>query len=273
MDADSHTPLNADAIGALLPPARRIGRPLLVLGETTSTNDEAARLGREGAPEGAVIFAERQTSGRGRLSRRWESPPRRGLWFSLLLRPAFAQAGWTRLTTWAAVGIARGLEEALPGCHAAVKWPNDIYLGGKKAVGILCESAMGPGGYAVVGIGVNVNQARADFPEELRERATSLREAAGPDAAPLDRHAAAAALLRQLDALYPALERDFAAVVAEAQARSLLIGRSLTVHAPSETYAATAEALEPDGSLRVRCAADGTIRRVSGGEVSISGWQ
>jgi len=269
MNAD----LNPEAIGALLSAPRRIGRTVLVLEETTSTNDVAGELGRSGAPEGAVVFAERQTAGRGRLSRRWESPDHNGLWFSLLLRPAFAQADWARLTTWAAVAIARGLEEALPGCRAAIKWPNDIYLGGKKAVGILCESVAGPGGYAVVGIGVNVNQTRSDFPEELQERATSLRQTAGPDAAPLDRHAVAAALLRQLDALYPALEHDFATIVAEAEARSLLIGSEITVHAPCETYTALAEALEADGSLRVRCTQDGTLRRVAGGEVSITGWQ
>ena len=262
-------PLNAEAIQALLPTARRIGREIVVLEETGSTNDVAAQLGRAGVAGGLVIFAERQTAGRGRLGRKWESAAQKGLWFSLLQRPAFALADWSRLTTWAAVGIARGLEEALPGCRAAVKWPNDIYLGGKKAVGILCESVAGPGGYAVVGIGVNVNQTRADFPEELLAKATSLREAAGEGIASLDRHAVAAALLRALDALYPALEADFASVVAEAQARSFLVGRRITVHAPQETYEATAEGLEADGSLRVRCD-DGRTRLVSGGEVSVS---
>ncbi|MEI6562616.1 MAG: biotin--[acetyl-CoA-carboxylase] ligase [Verrucomicrobiota bacterium] len=260
--------LNAEAIQALLPASRRIGREIVVLEETGSTNDVAAQLGRAGVADGLVIFAERQTAGRGRLGRKWESAAQKGLWFSLLLRPAFALADWSRLTTWAAVGIARGLEEALPGCCAAVKWPNDIYLGGKKAVGILCESVAGPGGYAVVGIGVNVNQTREDFPEELLAKATSLREAAGEGSAPLDRHAVAAALLRALDALYPALETDFASVVAEAEARSFLVGRRITVHAPQETYEATAEGLEADGSLRVRCE-EGTTRIVSGGEVSV----
>ena len=261
--------LNAEAIQALLPTARRIGREIVVLEETGSTNDVAAQLGRDGAAEGVVIFAERQTAGRGRLARKWESAAQKGLWFSLLLRPAFALADWSRLTTWAAVGVARGVEEALPGCCAAIKWPNDLYLGGKKAVGILCESVAGPRGYAVVGIGVNVNQTREDFPGELLVKATSLREAAGEGIAPLDRHAVAAALLRALDALYPALEADFASVVAEAQAGSCLVGRRITVHAPQETYGATAEGLEPDGSLRVRCS-DGAMRIVSGGEVSVS---
>ena len=168
MNAATHSPLlNAEALGALLPLARRVGREILVLAETGSTNDVAAQLGRAGAPEGLVVFAERQTAGRGRLGRKWESAAHKGLWFSLLLRPTFALADWARLTTWAAVGIARGLEEALPGFRAAVKWPNDIYLLGKKAVGILCESVAGPGGYAVVGIGVNVNHTREDFPQEL----------------------------------------------------------------------------------------------------------
>ena len=219
--------------------------------------------------DGLVIMAERQTAGRGRLGRTWESAAHKGLWFSLLLRPTFALADWSRLTTWAAVGIARGLEEALPGCRADVKWPNDIYLAGKKAVGILCESVAGPGGYAVVGIGVNVNQTREDFPEELLTKATSLREAAGTNVEPLDRHVVAAALLRQLDALYPALEHDFASVVGEAEARSFLVGRRITVLVPKGAYEATAEGLEADGSLRVRCD-DGGTRIVSGGEVSVS---
>ena len=266
----SATPLlNAESLSALLPAARRIGREIVVLAETGSTNDEASQLGRAGAVDGLVIFAERQTSGRGRLGRKWESAAQKGLWLSLLLRPALAVADWSRLTTWAAVGVARGLEEALPGCRAAVKWPNDLYLAGKKAVGILCESVAGPGGYAVVGIGVNVNHTRDDFPEELLAKATSLRESAGVNAEPLDRHVVAAALLRQLDRLYPALEHDFASIVAEAEARSFLVGRRITVHAQQKTYEATAEGLEADGSLRVRCD-DGATRLVCGGEVSVS---
>jgi len=268
----SPSPLNAETLQALLPPSRRIGREILILEETTSTNDVAAQLGRAGAAEGAVVFAERQTAGRGRLQRKWESLAHKGLWFSLLLRPAWAFADWSRLTTWAAVGVARGLDESLPGCRAAIKWPNDIYLAGKKAVGILCESAIGPTGYAVVGIGVNVNHVRADFPKELRDRATSLREAADLDAAPLDRHAVAAALLRNLDALYPSLECDFASIVAEAQSRSFLMGRRITLRGALEdaaTSEAIAEALEPDGSLRVRLD-NGKTQIISGGEVSVS---
>lgn len=243
---------------------------MLVLGEVSSTNDAAAQAGKAGAASGLAVFAERQTAGRGRLGRVWESAAGAGLWFSLLLRPEWSQALWPRLTTWAAVGVARGLERALPGCRAGIKWPNDVYLAGKKAAGILCESVAGPRGYAVAGIGVNVNQ--TEFPAELREKAISLRMAAGPDHPPLDRHAAAAAILNELDALYPALEDGFREIVAEAEARSVLIGRRITLHGPLALEEALAEGLEPDGSLRVR-GSDGVKRIVSGGEVSVSGWR
>ena len=96
-------------------------------------------MAREGAAEGLVIFAETQTAGRGRLGRRWESDSHKGLWFSVLLRPRFSTALWTRIATWAAVAIAEAIE-AETACRAQIKWPNDIYIGGKKVTGILIES-------------------------------------------------------------------------------------------------------------------------------------
>lgn len=264
-------PLDPEAIRSGLPHSSRIGREILVLEETSSTNDIAAQLGRDGIPEGVVVFAENQTAGRGRLQRKWESLSHKGLWFSVLLRPSWDFSEWSRLATWAAVGIARGLDEVLPGIQSGIKWPNDVYLRGKKAVGILCESAAGPGGFAVVGIGVNVNHLRTDFPEELQVRATSLLESAGPDTLPFDRQTVAATLLKHLDALYPTLECDFASVLAEAESKSILLGRRITIRGALEsdpTYEAIAERLEPDGSLRIRLDNGGT-RIVSGGEVSI----
>ncbi len=256
----------------------KIAREILVFEETGSTNDVAARLARAGTPEGLVVFAERQTAGRGRLGRRWDSAARKGLWFSLLLRPALSMAGWSRLTTWAALGVARGLEEVLPGCRAAIKWPNDVYLSGRKAVGILIESAAdSSGNFAIVGIGVNVNQTAADFPEELAGRATSLRLAAGgEEVPPLDRQEVATALLRHLDTLYDRLDEEegdgFSSLVAEAETRSCLLGQWVEIAGPAEAFHGIAEGLEPDGSLRVR-REDGTAVRISGGEVTVANWQ
>lgn len=267
--------LVAGDLAALIDPtgnnSLRLARNILVFAETGSTNDVVSRMAGNGEAEGVVVFAERQTAGRGRLGRRWESALHKGLWFSMLLRPALAFSNWSRLTTWVAVGVARGLEEALPGCRASVKWPNDIYLNGRKAAGILIECSAGPNGYAVAGIGVNVNHSRSDFPEELITKATSLREASA-SAGELDRQKVAAALLRQLDALYGQLSGNFAAVVAEAEARSILIGREIEMQGVDVPLRGIAEGLEPDGRLRVR-GEDGSVRLVSGGEVSISGWK
>jgi BirA family biotin operon repressor/biotin-[acetyl-CoA-carboxylase] ligase len=153
-----------------------------------------------------------------------------------------------------------------------VKWPNDIYLNDRKAAGILIECSTDANGFAVAGIGVNVNHSREDFPEELITRATSLREASAKSEE-VDRQKVAVALLRQLDRLYCGLAEDFPALVAEAEARSILIGRQIEMRgaAGTGTLRGIAEGLEPDGSLRIRTE-DGLVQTLSGGEVSICGW-
>ena len=156
--------LIADDLLARLGPCALV-RDIVVFNETSSTNDHATLRGRQGAAGGLVIFAERQTAGRGRFGRPWASASHRGLWFSLLLRPALPVSAWPRLTTWAAVSLAAAIEDSL-GLAAAIKWPNDIYLGGRKVAGILAESGTDSAGqpFAVVGIGVNVNHEAGDFP-------------------------------------------------------------------------------------------------------------
>ncbi len=261
--------LIADDLRARLEGAA-LAREIVVFEETGSTNDVAARLARGGAAEGVAVFAERQTAGRGRLGRRWESAAHKGLWFSLLLRPRISVAEWSRLTTWAAVGVARGLEAVSGGAaKAAIKWPNDVYLAGRKSVGILIESAADPvAPYAIAGIGINVNHQPDDFPEGIV--ATSLREAIGTGD-PLDRMAVAATVLRELTALYPVLHDDFPALLAEAEARSLLVGRWVEVRTPMGLMRGMAEGLEPDGGLRLR-REEGRLERLSGGEVSVLQW-
>ncbi|MEQ1854067.1 MAG: biotin--[acetyl-CoA-carboxylase] ligase, partial [Chthoniobacteraceae bacterium] len=135
-----------------------LAREILVFEETTSTNDVAARLGREGHAGGVAVFAERQTSGRGRFGRRWESTAREGLWFSLLLRPGWPASQWVRLTTWAGVAVA-GAIERVAGQSAKIKWPNDVLVDGRKVAGILTECSTDSSGrmFAVVGIGLNVS--------------------------------------------------------------------------------------------------------------------
>src|SRR5436190_24142199 len=135
---DSPDVLHADDLLSRLGKTKVIGRDIRVFQETTSTNDVVEKLARDGVREGAVVFAESQTKGRGRLGRKWASPARKGLWFSVLLRPHLRPQETTQLTVAAATALRRAIQEQT-GLQPEIKWPNDILLGGKKVVGILTE--------------------------------------------------------------------------------------------------------------------------------------
>jgi BirA family transcriptional regulator, biotin operon repressor / biotin---[acetyl-CoA-carboxylase] ligase len=175
----------------------RIGDQIVVVEEAESTNDVAWEAAKRGAPEGFVVFAERQTAGRGQYGRRWESAPYLGLWLSILLRPVMTLRESPRLTSLLADLVAATITEET-GCAAAIKPPNDIYVAGRKVAGILVEGRTENNGsyVAVGGMGINVNQAANDFPEQLRETAGSLAMATGR---PIARMPFAIALLRNLD--------------------------------------------------------------------------
>ena len=240
-----------------------LAREILVFTETSSTNDVASRLGRQGHAGGLAVFAERQTAGRGRFGRRWDSADHAGLWFSLLLRPELPPAQWPRLTTWAGVAIAAAVEQ-FTGRPAQIKWPNDVLVAGKKVAGILIESASDDAGapFAIVGIGVNVNQ--TDFPPDIADRAASLRQLTGRR---LERPALAAALLRELDARLADAAHDFPSLLADATRRSALLGSWVRLHSGAAHFEGTAESLDADGNLRLRLA-DGTLQRMTAGEVT-----
>ena len=178
----------------------RLGNEIVVVEETSSTNDLAWEAEARGATEGFVVFAERQTAGRGQYGRRWESAPHRGLWFSVLLRPRLMLNESPQLTSLLArVAVAAIIEETL--CGASIQAPNDIYVAGRKIAGVLVEGRTArDGSYtAVAGLGVNVNQTLEDFPPELQTTAGSLRMATGR---PIQRGQLAVALLRKLDTEY-----------------------------------------------------------------------
>jgi BirA family transcriptional regulator, biotin operon repressor / biotin---[acetyl-CoA-carboxylase] ligase len=257
--------LIADDIIARLGESRLV-REIVVFTETDSTNDLAMQRGRQGEAGGLVIFAERQSAGRGRFGRAWASASHRGLWFSLLLRPAMPLALWPRLTTWAAVALADAIEDSL-GLAAAIKWPNDVHLSGRKVAGILAESGADQNGepFAVVGIGLNVNHEPGDFPPELRGLATSLRMATERI---IDRPAMAAAVLRALDTRLPQLENAFSQIVAEVARRSSLLGRWIRVQSGADILEGRAEELDADGHLLLR-SEDGSLQRLSAGEVTV----
>jgi BirA family biotin operon repressor/biotin-[acetyl-CoA-carboxylase] ligase len=179
---------------AVLTAASPWGAPAEVVAEITSTNDELLRRGEAGAPEGTLLFAESQTAGRGQFQRPWSSAAGLGLWFSLLLRLPINDTTIPSLSAFAAVALVNTLQK-LGISDYGIKAPNDVLIGGRKVAGILVETRPGRNPFAVIGMGLNVNHASQDFPEELKERATSLAMAAG---APLDRTIVASALITEL---------------------------------------------------------------------------
>jgi len=197
-----------------------IGREIIVREQTGSTNDAilqfafpqgaavsslpAVASAKEDPPplvdEGLVVFAEHQTDGRGQRGNRWESAAGKGLWFSILLRPEIQLSDSGRLTIWAIEAVSDVIRTTF-GLQPAIKLPNDVQLYGRKVSGVLVEMRAQEKAphLAVVGIGVNVNQCRDDFPAELQDRAISLAIASGRH---VDRQSFAVALLRNLDLTY-----------------------------------------------------------------------
>lgn len=242
-------------------------RDIIVFAETDSTNQRALEIGHNCAPAGVAIFAEKQTAGRGRFGRRWESASHLGLWFSVLLRPALPLESWSRLTTWAAVVVAEAIEE-VTASEVSIKWPNDLEIRGGKLAGILTELQSDSAGqpFAVVGIGVNVNHALEDFPEELQTRATSLRVATRRS---VDRAALAAAMLRAMThRAADVSDAGFPGLLAEAGQRSSLLGKTIALQTANDRIEGVAEALAPDGRLVVRLAS-GATEIVGAGEATI----
>ena len=195
--------LNGDELRESLGEENLIGRRLIVLESTRSTNDFLLQMLTPELPEGFVVFAEHQSAARGQRGNRWDSAAGLGLWFSVLLRPELPLAESARLTNWAAQAVAATIAQET-GLGPSIKPPNDVYIARRKVAGVLVDTrnASGRVGAAVVGIGVNLNQAPKDFPVELRVRAGSLAMALGR---PIERARFAVALLEELERTRPKL--------------------------------------------------------------------
>ncbi len=177
-----------------------IGRQIIVLQQTSSTNDAILQVATTNSNEGLVLFAEHQTAGRGQRGNRWESAAGKGLWFSILLRPGIQIDESGRLTIWAIEAVSDVIRNEFS-LEPAIKLPNDVQISGRKVAGVLVEMRAQEKAphLAVVGIGINVNQSMEDFPPELQNRAISLAMALHR---PVDRRQLAVAVLRYLDRTY-----------------------------------------------------------------------
>ena len=241
-----------------------IGTPMEIYDEIDSTNNRAKQLAMQGAAHGTVVLARQQTVGRGRFGRKFFSPENSGVYISFVLRPSLPAERAVMITSMAAVAVARAMERVAD-VKASIKWVNDVYLGTKKACGILCEAGLdfesGQMQYVVAGIGVNVG--RMDFPPELREIATSISNECGRD---ISRSRFCAELINEMNALYPQLESG--AFMAESRVRSNVIGRDIVVLRGEERYPATAVDIDDRGNLLVR-REDGSEAVLQSGEISV----
>ena len=258
-------PFCAEAVGPY--PA-----PIHIYDTLQSSNLTAKQLALGGAPHGTLVLTAHQQAGRGRLGRRFESPAGKGVYLSLILRPALSAADAQSVTISAAVAVARAVK-ALCGLELGIKWVNDLYYQGRKVCGILTkltsDAESGTINGAVIGIGVNVTQQPQDFPEELRDKAISVREAG----AAVPRAAIAAGIITRLDDLFlrqHILSQPAENLIGELTRRSCTIGRRVEVISPNGQYEALAVAIAPDAGLIVELP-DGSRRTVSSGEVSVRG--
>jgi BirA family biotin operon repressor/biotin-[acetyl-CoA-carboxylase] ligase len=236
------------------------GQPLYAFESLGSTNDEARRLGEAGAPAGTLVIADEQTAGRGRSGRTWFTPPGSAIAMSLILRPTLAHTA--RLTMLAGVAVCEAIE-IVSGAPAALKWPNDVWLAGKKCAGILAESALRGQqlDYAILGIGINVSwnppPEAVDFPATCVQAETKQS---------VSRAALVREVLTQLGAAYPRLNDR--SLFEQWQARLATLGQVVQVQLGAETFTGRAHAVTEDGALLVR-REDGTVRPVLAGEVRV----
>ena len=255
--------LDVSAIERRLGECRLVG-PVRALRSVASTNDIAWAWAAAGCPEGAVFFAEEQVQGRGRFGRTWHCPHGAGLLLSIVLRPSAPSVTPAHLTALAALAVAEAVEETA-GLAAAIRWPNDVTVHGRKLAGVLVERRGGQGASAcVVGIGLNVNVAPEQFPEELRATATSLSAAAGREFA---REAVAAALLRRFGARYAhCADGGWHEVAAAWRRRCVLVGERVALESAGAAYHGRVLRVDPVAGIELEL--DGGERRAFAAEAA-----
>ena len=247
---------------------RRMGRDIRYFSRIDSTNRFARQIAEEGAPDGTLVIADEQTAGRGRQGRHWVTPPGEAIAFSLLLRPSIAPERISMVTLVMGLAVVRAVN-ALYGADAGIKWPNDAVIDGKKICGILTEMSaeIDQVHSIVIGVGINANQ--SEFPEEIRDIATSLRIELGHE---VSRAELIAGIMEQFERLYARFEEDgdLSGIADEYNSLCLNSGRAVRVLDPKGEYTGTGRGINARGELEVE-RADGTTAQIYAGEVSVRG--
>lgn len=231
-----------------------------------STNEAAKGLAANGSEEGTLLVSEEQLSGKGRITKGWYSPKSEGIYCSIILRPNVPIAELSKLTQLVGLGIARAMRNE--GLNALIKWPNDIVIGGKKVCGILTEMAaeMDRVHYVVAGFGINVNN--YDFPEELKDIATSLYLESGKR---FDRNKLLASVLREINLEYNRyINGEYNGFIKELKDISVTLGKRVRILRNNMVCTGMALDILPSGALLVETD-KGNITEVQAGEVSVRG--
>jgi BirA family biotin operon repressor/biotin-[acetyl-CoA-carboxylase] ligase len=233
--------------------------------EVASTNIVAAQLADKDAPEGTLVVSECQKYGRGRMGRSWVSQAEKGIYMSVILRPNFVPMKAPCITFMSAVAVAEALEHSL-GIKAAIKWPNDVMIQGKKVAGILTElkAEMQAIHYVIVGIGINVNNSR--FPKAFHDKVTSLSVQVKQE---VSRVKVMQALLHSLERWYlNTVEHDVERTFERWRELSCTLGNQVEVNLGDEVLAGTATRLDSDGSLYLQLDS-GEERQILAGDVTM----
>ncbi|HOV80920.1 MAG TPA: biotin--[acetyl-CoA-carboxylase] ligase [Bacillota bacterium] len=246
---------------------RFIGRKVFYCDSVSSTNDLAKELVRKGAEEGSLVIAEEQTSGRGRLGRKWYSPKYKSILFTLVLRPPTSPSEAARITLIMAVALVSAIKK-VTGVVAGIKWPNDLLVNGKKICGILSEMSaeMDQINYLEISAGINVNQGREDFPADVRNTATSLRIEASKS---FPRVRLLQASLEEFERWYGIwLSDGFGPLLEKFKEYSISLHCPVTIHTLNRSWDGWAEDIDEDGALLLRLP-DGGLQRFISGDVSL----
>ncbi len=244
----------------------QLGRPMHLLGFTSSTNDDAKRASKEGAPHGATWVAEQQSAGRGRQGRSWVSPHGEGLLFSVLLRVSCPPARVPPLALAAGLAVRDAVARAAPAADVRIKWPNDVLVDGRKLAGVLVEAITAGSRVQAVVVGIGINVHTRVFPDELEGRATSVARVA---TTPPDRAELLADVLGTLDAdAHLVVGRGLGLLRRRLEAADGLRGRRVRSEAGGSTDEGIASGIDDDGRLVVT-RDDGVRVRWSAGEVHL----
>lgn len=245
-----------------------MGRSIYYFNSIDSTNKKAKEVAQD-EQEGTVIIAEEQTAGKGRMGRSWVSPKGKGIWMSLILKPTMEPMKVPKLTLIGAAAVYKALENM--GIKAQIKWPNDVLIDGKKICGILTEMSgeLNMVNYVIMGIGINVNLDEKDIPDQLKDKATSLKISTGKE---INRKELTANILNEFEKLYISFkEKDqMNEVLKICRENSILLGEEVKIIRGNDVRIGKAIDINENGELLIKFEGD-KVESIIAGEVSLRG--